>query len=146
MRRDIVHIGAGQLRYENREIVQTAHELKELGREMNGISRTRAEPWNPESLKRLLASSLLSQRSSALPVVRCWCEPAVSLFRGRAAVLLKPCFPGAYSDQGSYRRRKPRNEQGCMGEQQAMLATSPRHSLGSQGRRAEYKNHPSCYY
>ena len=45
--------------------------------------------------------------------------------QGRAAVLRKPCFPGAHSDQGSYRRREPRNEQGCMGEQ-AMLATSPR--------------------
>ncbi|RKX88943.1 MAG: aminotransferase [Spirochaetes bacterium] len=32
MRRDIVHIGAGQLRYEIREIVQTAHELNKLGR------------------------------------------------------------------------------------------------------------------
>ncbi len=34
MRRDIVHIGAGQLRYEIREIVQTAHELNRLGREI----------------------------------------------------------------------------------------------------------------
>jgi len=34
MRRDIVHIGAGQLRYEIREIVQTAHELNKLGREI----------------------------------------------------------------------------------------------------------------
>ena len=31
---------------------------------------------------------------------------------------------------GSY-RSVARNEQGCMGEQQAMLATSPRHSLGN---------------
>ena len=31
MRRDIVHIGAGQLRYEIREIVKTAHELQEMG-------------------------------------------------------------------------------------------------------------------
>ena len=31
MRRDIVHIGAGQLRYEIREIVETAHELAKLG-------------------------------------------------------------------------------------------------------------------
>ena len=29
-------------------------------------------------------------------------------------------------------RNAARNEQGCMGEQQAMLATSPRHSLGNQ--------------
>ncbi len=34
MRRDIVHIGAGQLRYEIREIVETAHELNKLGREI----------------------------------------------------------------------------------------------------------------
>jgi len=34
MRRDIVHIGAGQLRYEIREIVETAHELNNLGREI----------------------------------------------------------------------------------------------------------------
>jgi aspartate/methionine/tyrosine aminotransferase len=34
MRRDIVHIGAGQLRYEIREIVETAHELNRLGREI----------------------------------------------------------------------------------------------------------------
>ena len=31
LRRDIVHIGAGQLRYEIREIVETAHELEKLG-------------------------------------------------------------------------------------------------------------------
>lgn len=31
MRRNIVHIGAGQLRYEIREIVQTAHALEKLG-------------------------------------------------------------------------------------------------------------------
>ena len=34
MRRDIVHIGAGQLRYEIREIVERAHELQELGVEV----------------------------------------------------------------------------------------------------------------
>ncbi len=34
MRRDIVHIGAGQLRYEIREIVDTAHELSRLGAEI----------------------------------------------------------------------------------------------------------------
>ncbi len=34
MRRDIVHIGAGQLRYEIREIVQTAHILEKLGRKI----------------------------------------------------------------------------------------------------------------
>ena len=31
MRRNIVHIGAGQLRYEIREIVETAHELRDMG-------------------------------------------------------------------------------------------------------------------
>ena len=34
MRRDIVHIGAGRLRYEIREIVETAEELKKLGAEI----------------------------------------------------------------------------------------------------------------
>ncbi len=37
-----------------------------------------------------------------------------------------PCFACTRSDKGSYRRHKPRNEQGCMSEQQAMLATSSR--------------------
>ncbi len=45
-------------------------------------------------------------------------------------------LPGAYSDLGPYRRREPRNEQGCMSEQ-AMLATSPRHSLGNK----QYRHH-----
>jgi len=51
MRRDIVHIGAGQLRYEIREIVETAHELNKLGRDIIweniGDPVQKGEPMTP---------------------------------------------------------------------------------------------------
>ena len=95
MRRDIVHEGAQNLRYEIREIVTVAHEIRDLGQEMTweniGDPIQKGEelaPWIREILCELLSesASYASCDTAGVPETRAFLADAVNQREGGVQV------------------------------------------------------------